>query len=133
MSLVNLGLLEGATLAATGGTAISFTPANGNGPNQLVVANAAETDFRLRETVVSKASLPVKQNDGTWSKDRRSQTLNIPVYDPVTQTYDSIVVRIERVAPAFSTPAQLVAANILGAQLLFDTDTAAFYAAGSLG
>lgn len=131
MSLVNLGLLEGASLAATGGTAISFTPANSNGPNQLVVANASEPDFRLRENAVFKASLPAKQPNGTWSKDRRTITLNVPVFDATTNSYDQITVRIERVAPVFATPAATLAALNLGAQLAFDGDTTAFWAAGS--
>lgn len=131
MSMVNLGLLEGASLAATGGTAISFTPANGNGPNQLVLANAAETDFRLRETVVCKATLPVQQANGEWSKDRRTVTLNVPIYDSVSGVYDKITIRIERVAPAFASAAALAAATSLAPQLCFDTDTAAFWSAGS--
>lgn len=131
MSLVNLGLLEGASLAASGGTAISFTPANSNGPNQLVVANANEPDFRLRENAVFKASLPVKQPNGSWSKDRRTVTLNVPIYDATTNTYEQITVRMERVAPVFATPAAVLAAINLGAQLMFDGDTTAFWAAGS--
>lgn len=131
MSLVNLGLLEGATLSATGGTAVSFTPANGNGPNQLTVANANEPDFRLRETAIFKASLPVQQPNKEWSKDRRTFTLNVPVYDATTNTYDKVTVRIERVAPVFASPMVTAAALNLAVQVGFDADATAFWAAGS--
>lgn len=131
MSLVNLGLLEGATLTAAGGTAVNFTPANGGVAGQIYLANATEADFRLRETVQAKASVPTQQANGEWSKDRRSMVINIPIYDSVSETYDKVTFRLERVAPVFATPTQLVSATGMAGQLCFDTDTAAFWATGS--
>lgn len=131
MSLMTLGLLSGATLSATGGTALSLTPASGAASNQVYLSNASQEDFRLREIAQFKAQTPAKQRDGSFSKDRRNVSFTVPVYDPVSETYDNIVVRIERVAPAFATSAQVSAALNLAAQTMFDADTVAFWTSGS--
>lgn len=131
MGIQTLGLLSGATLSATGGTALTLTPANGGVPGQLYLADASATDFRLRTFAQAKASVPTRLANGTYSKDRRQFTLTIPLYDSVSETYDNSVIRIERVCPSFATPAQALALCVLGAQVLFDTDAAAFWSAGS--
>lgn len=131
MSMTSLGLLEGATLSATGGTAITYTPANGGAIGQLYLANASEEDFRLRETIQAKAVIPSRQSDGSWSKDRRNVTLVVPVHDVGTGEYENITFRLERVAPVFATTAQKAAAGKLAAQFIFDNDTESFWNAGS--
>lgn len=131
MGLQTLGLLSGATLSATGGTALSFTPASGAQVNQVYLADASEADFRLRKFIQAKAAVPVAQRNGTFSKDRRNVTLNIPIYDSVSGVYEPIVFRIERVAPAFTSASDLAAATNLAGQLCFDADMSAFWASGS--
>lgn len=131
MGIQALGLLSGASLSATGGTALSLTSANGAAANQVFLADAAAEDFRLRTTAVAKASVPVQQKNGSFSKDRRSFSITIPLFDTVSGTYENAVLRIERVVPAFATPAQAALMNNLGAQVLFDSDAAGFWATGS--
>lgn len=131
MGIQSLGLLTGTTLSATGGTAITLTPANGGVPGQMYLADASAADFRLRMSAQAKASIPVQQRDGSFSKDRRSFSLTIPLYDSVAEVYENSVIRLERVVPAFATPAQALLLNYYAAQLLFDADAAAFWATGS--
>lgn len=132
MGIQTLGLLTGATLAATGGTALSLTPANGGVPGQLYLADASAVDFRLRMFAQAKASVPTKQADGkSFSKDRRNFTLTIPVYDSVSGVYDNAVIRIERVMPGFAASSVGLSLNSYASQVLFDTDAAGFWLTGS--
>lgn len=130
MGLQSIGLLSGATLAASGGTAFTLTPMAS--PSEgFRVADASVADFRLRPTAYFKSSTPVQNRDGSFSKDRRNVVFTVPLYDSVSEVYENGVIRIERVLPAFATPTNALHLNQVAAQLLFDADTATFWSTGS--
>lgn len=131
MSLNSIGLLAGATLAASSGTAFTLTPMADNTLGGFRVADASVADFRLRPTATFKASIPAFQRDGSFSKDRRNVSFATPLFDSVSGEYQNGVIRVERIAPAFATAAQLLHLNYVAAQLLFDADAVAFWAAGT--
>lgn len=131
MGIQSLGLLSGASLSASGGTAFTLTAANGGVPGQIYVSDSAVTDPRLRPSAVFKASIPVQQKDGQFSKDRRNASFVVPLYDPTSLKYENGVIRIERVMPAFATPAQALHMNFVAAQIAFNAAAAAFWATGS--
>lgn len=130
MGLTSIGLLSGATLAASGGTALTLTTM-ANPSEGVRVADATVADFRLRPTATFRSIIPVQNRDGSYSKDRRNASFVTPLFDSVSEVYENGVIRIERVLPAFATPAQALHLNYIVAQLLFDTDTASFWSTGS--
>lgn len=128
MSLQNMQLLTGATVAFSGGTAQSFTPDNLEIPGGLHVVDMSVADFRIRPQITFKAKSPVKKTDGSYSKEIRSAKLVMSFIDAngVTQ-YDWVEVTTS-LTPGSTNLSEL---RKKGAQLACDTDTDNFYTIGS--
>lgn len=131
MSIQNAVVKAGATgLTVVGGTDMSLTPDGLSVANGIHVSNAAETDFRIRENLTVKYKQPTF-NGGVYSKDRKSM-----VYvEPKILTDGSTVfnlIRIEREVHPETTAAEALNLNMIGGQLLSDTDFTSFWAGGNL-
>lgn len=131
MGLVNASILTGASISASGGTAVNYTPDGQSVPNGLHLIDAAVADFRLRPQLTFKTKNPTLMPDGSYSKDRRTVVLVEPFVDSKGKTQFDLI-RIEREVHPESPAAKALDLNKKGAQLLIDTDTAAFFASGSL-
>jgi len=131
MALKNMSLLTGATVAATGGTALVFADDGVTIPNGVHLIVPADADYQTRRTVTAKvrpATLNPKTN--SYGKDKKS----ISYAQPVVLTDGSVVfntIRIEREMHPSTSAATCVEFNKIGAQLLTDVDTDNFWANGS--
>lgn len=131
MGLKNLSILTGATLSATGGTAKVFADDGvtiQNGVHTMVPATA---DYRVRESATYKFRPPQLLVDGTYTRDKKGVSLNIP-YILASGKVVNNVIRIEREVHPEWAAANAVDLNKMAAQLLFDSDTDSFWSAGSL-
>lgn len=78
MGIQSLGLLAGATVSATGGTAFTMTPDGVDVTSGVHVADAAVSDFRVRPNATFKTKQPVLQQDGKYTREKRSVSYNVP-------------------------------------------------------
>lgn len=132
MPLQSMIVKDGATaMTPTGGSDITFTPDGLSVPNGIHLANAAQSDFRVRENLTVKNRFPTLQSDGSYSKDKKS----ITYVEPKILTDGRVVfnlIRIEREVHPESSAAEALNLNMIGAQLLSDSDVQSFWSAGSL-
>lgn len=132
MGLKNMSLLAAATVAATGGTALVFADDGVTIQNGLHLIVPADTDYQTRRQVTCKYRPPtLDTKTGAYGKDKKS----ISLAKPVVLTDGKVVfntIRIEREVHPSMSAADVLELNNLGAQLLADADTAAFWASGSL-
>lgn len=113
------------------GTDFTLTPDGQTVPSGLHLADAAQTDFRIRRNCTVKNKVPTVQADGTYTKDKKSMTFVAPKILASGKTVFNLI-RIEREIHPESTAAEALDLNMIGAQLLSDTDLTAFWASGSL-
>lgn len=133
MSLVNLAILVGGTPSATGGTSKTYTPDGQSVPNGLHIADASETDFRIRPHMTFRTTVP-KYNNNTLKydgKEKRFMTLTRPKLE-ADGTISNNYIKIEIGFSPTSTAAEKAELAISGSQLLFDSDTTEFRNNGSL-
>lgn len=132
MGLKSMSLLAGATVSASGGSALVFADDGQTIQNGVHLIVPADTDYQTRRQVTAKYRPPVLDTkSGQYGKDKKSLCLAKPqVLSDGRVIFNTI--RIEReVHPSLSASdaAELCA---LGAQLLCDSDVASFWATGSL-
>lgn len=131
MALKDMSLLTAATVASTGGTALVFSDDGITVPNGVHLIVPADADyqtrrmatFKVRPATVAKAGVSI-------SKDKKS----VSFAQPKVLLDGSVVfnlIRIEREMHPTVTAAEAAEFNRIGAQLLTDTDTDAFWANGS--
>jgi hypothetical protein len=116
------------TVAA--GTNATYTPDGVDIPNGLHLADAGETDFRVRSNITLKTRNPQLVN-GIFTKGKRWATF----VQPKILADDSIVynvVRIEVEAHPECSTTEVEALVSSGAQLLVDADFTSFLLTGSL-
>jgi len=131
VGLKDMSLLTGATLAASSGTALVFADTGTTIPNGIALVVPATADYRVRQAATAKFRAPKLLSDGTYTRDSKSISYNIPLI-LATGVIVNNVIRVEReVHPEMSAAAVLDMNKIL-AQLMFDTDTTNFWSAGSL-
>jgi len=131
MGLKTLSLLTGASISATGGTAMAFTDDGVTIQNGVHLIVPATADYRLRESATAKFRPPVLQSDGSYARDKKSISFNVPILLASGKIANNVI-RVEReVHPELSAAA---AANLnkIAAQLLTDADTDNFWGAGSV-
>jgi hypothetical protein len=132
MGLKTMTLLAGATVAATGGTALAFADDGVSIQNGVHLIVPADADYQTRRQLTAKyrqPSLDVKT--GVYGKDKKSISLALPVVLADGKVVFNTI-RIEReVHPSLAAASALELCN-LGAQLLTDSDVTAFWATGSL-
>lgn len=133
MGLQSLGLSQNATaVGPTGGTTVTFTPAGGvEVKNGIYLSDAAQTDFRIRRSITAKATMPVVNSLGEWSKQKNEVVLTQPKILANGKTvFRKVIIRVEDHPEASAVEA--VELRRLAAQILTDSDTDNYWAAGSL-
>lgn len=131
MSVQNASISAGATISATGGTAVNYTPNGITIQNGIQLIDAAITDYRIRPTLTLKVKAPVLDKDRVYSKDRKSMLLVEPVLLASGRVVFNLL-RIEREVHPETTAANTLSFNTKGAQLLTDADFTSFWSAGSI-
>lgn len=132
MSLVNLTLLNGPTVSITGGTSVQFGPDGSIVNRGISVIDTTEADVRTQDKVVFKSIKGTLQQDGTWSKDRRSAKVVCPdLLSDGSQDFPAI--EISYVGSPLNSAAKLTALKLYAIQVLNDSDTASFWSTGALG
>lgn len=123
---------SGATaMTPTGGSDLTLTPTGLTVANGIQIANAAQTDFRIRQNCVLKVKQPTINGLGVYSKDKKSVTFVAPKILASGSTVFNLI-RIEREVHPESTAAEMTELNMIGAQLLSDSDFTNFWQGGSL-
>jgi hypothetical protein len=132
MGLKTMSLLSAATITPSGGTALVFADDGQTIPNGLHLIVPADADYQTRRNVTVKYRLPtLDAKTGVYGKDKKSVSLALPMVLSTGQVVFNVI-RIEREVHPSLSAASCVELNKLGAQLLVDTDTDAFWATGSL-
>lgn len=133
MGLRTMSLLAGAAVTASGGTALAFSDDGVSIPNGLHMVVPSDANYQTRRQVTAKVKQPtVDPKTGVYGKDRKSISLTVPMV-LIDGKVVFNVIRVEReVHPSYAA-ADALELNKLAAQLLTDTDTADFWAAGTLG
>jgi hypothetical protein len=123
---------SGATaMTPTGGSDKTFTSDGVVIPNGIHLANAGQTDFRIREHLAIRNRVPTLNGNGTWTRDRKAITFTAPKA-LADGTYVNNVVRIEREVHPESSAAEAKELCLIAAQLLTDVDFDQFWSSGSL-
>lgn len=132
MSLKNMTLLAGASLAATGGAALTLSEDGVVIQGGLHLIVNEDADMMTRRTVtVKNRPASYDPRSKTWSKAKQSMVFA----QPMTLGDGSIVfntIRIEREVHPSVSQTDAFAFNVIGAQLLFDADVCPFWLTGSL-
>lgn len=132
MGLKTMSLLSGATLSASGGTALAFAENGATIANGLQLIVPGDTDYATRRYVTIKSRQPtLNPKTGSYGKDKKSMSLTLPCI----LTDGSVVfnvIRIEREVHPSVSAANVLELNKVAAQFLIDADCTDFWATGSL-
>jgi len=132
MGLKNMSLLTGATVSASGGSALAFADDGVSIQIGLHLIVPGDTDYQTRRMATVKYRPPsLDAKTGAYGKDKKS----ISLARPVILTDGSVVfntIRIEREVHPSTSAADALDLCVLGAQLLTDSDVTSFWANGSL-
>lgn len=131
MSLKNMTLKTGCTIAVTGGDTITFGEDSQNVVNGIHLVDIGQPDFRDRYQVTVKckpATLDVKT--GKLSKQKHAFSIARPyVNTDGSVEFQSLHVDISTV-PGSTNIDEL---RLLAAQFLMSSDTAAYFSLGAMG
>lgn len=132
MSLKTMTITSAATITVAGGSPVVFSDDGVTISNGVHLIVPADADYQTRKQVTVKYRPPTLDvRTGVYGKDKKSMSFAIPIVLSSGQVVFNTV-RIEReVHPTFAA-SSCADLNKLGAQLLFGTDAANFWANGSL-
>lgn len=132
MGLKSMSLLAGATVTASGGAAQVFGPDGLTIQNGLHLVVPADADYQTRRQATIKYRPPtLDPKTGAYSKDKKSMSY----VKPIVLSSGKVVfntIRVEREVDPSLSAADAAELNIIGAQMLTDTDVSAFWGSGSL-
>lgn len=132
MGLKTMSLLSGATVSASGGTALAFAEDGVSIANGVHLVVPADTDYQTRRQVTAKVKQPtLDAKTGVYGKDRKTISLTLPLVLPDGKVVFNVI-RVEREVHPSLSAANALELNQLAAQILIDADVAAFWAAGTL-
>lgn len=132
MALTSAVIKDGATaLTVVGGSDMTFTPDGTIVSGGIHLANAAQTDFRVRENMICRVKMPTLLSDGTYSKCKTSVTYLEPMLLVSGKTTFNLI-RIEREVHPEAVAAVGTNLNMMAGQILSDSDFLNFWVAGSL-
>lgn len=131
MGLQNMQILSGATVSATGGTAMVFGPDSVKVDGGVHLVDTGATSFITQANVTAKVKQPTLLTDGRYSKDKKSILLVEPMVDSKGMTVFNLIEIRREVHPELPAADAVKLLN-KGAQLCFDADLTAFWANGSL-
>lgn len=130
MSLKNMSLLTGGTVSTSGGSALVFADDGITVQNGVHLVVPATADYNVREQCTAKYRPPALDLDGLYGKDKKSITYTIPFVTASGKTVYNLI-RLEREIHPETSEAVTDDFNVIGAQLLSDSDTDGFWATGS--
>jgi len=132
MGLKTMSLLAGATVSASGGTALVMAEDGQTIQNGVHLIVPADADYQTRRQVTAKYRPPtLNSSTGAYGKDKKSISLALPlVLSDGKVVFNTI--RIEREVHPSLSASEAEELCKLGAQLLVDSDVTAFWATGSL-
>lgn len=132
MGLKNMSLQTGATgCTVTAGSAMVFSDDGTTIQNGVHLVVPATADYRVRQSATAKYRAPALQPDGSYTRDKKSISYNVPLILASGKIVNNVI-RVEREVHPEMSAANVLDLNRIAAQLLFDTDTDNFWAAGSL-
>lgn len=132
MGLKTMSLLTGATVSASGGSALAFAENGVSVTNGLQLIVPADADYQTRRSVTVKVKQPtVDPKTGVYSKDRKTMSLTLPMVLSDGKVVFNVI-RVEREVHPSLSAANALELNKLAAQMLTDSDATDFWAAGSL-
>lgn len=131
MGLKNMSLLTGGTNSAAGGAALVFADDGTTITNGVHLVVPATADYRVRQSCTAKYRAPRILVDGTYTRDFKSISYNVPLIFATGKVVNNVI-RVEREVHPEMSAAAVLDLNTILAQMLFDTDTTNFWAAGSL-
>lgn len=132
MGLKTMSLQAGSTVSVTGGTAQVFADDGVTIQNGLHLIVPADADYQTRRAATVKYRPPtIDPKTNSYSKDKKSISYTLPqVLTNGTVVFN--VIRIEREVHPSLSAASAAELNVIGAQLLTDSDASGFWATGSL-
>lgn len=133
MGLKTMSVQEGAvTVSATGGTTLTFAEDGQTIQNGVHLIVPADSDYATRRSLTVKYRPPtLNPKTGSYTKDKKSMVFT----RPVILTDGSVafnVLRIEREIVPSTSVAERDMLNIVGAQLLVDSEAGSYWATGSM-
>lgn len=132
MGIKTISLLTGATLAASGGSALAFADDGQSIPNGVHLVVPGDADYQTRRQATIKYRPPtLDARTGVFGKDKKTVCL----VQPKVLTSGQVVfntVRIEREVHPSTSAAEALDLLQVGAQFAFDADAEAFWSAGSI-
>lgn len=132
MALKNMSILEGATIAASAGTALVFADDGVTIANGIHLIVPADADYQTRRSLTAKyRPSTIDPKTSSYGKDKKSMTLASPIVLKDGRVVFNTI-RIEREMHPSVSAAACIEMNKIGAQLLTDPDTDGFWANGSL-
>lgn len=131
MSLSSFSILAGGTNSASGGTSKTYAADGKPVIGGIHVQDSSVADFRVRPNITFQYREP-KYNSALkrFSKGKWKATIVIPKLLADGSTEYNLV-RIEKEVHPESTAAEALEIIVQAAQLLFDSETAAFWATGT--
>jgi len=127
MSLSNASVLSGATMAPSGGSAITFSSSGiSNGANMIYCTS--DTDLRTRRTMVASVKDP-KPSTGAPNNSTQARA-TIVFKSPLELDNGNVTVNTVRVEVAYdpeTTSAELDELLVIGSQILNDSDFTAVF------
>lgn len=132
MGLKTMSLLSGATIAASGGTALAFADDSVSVQNGIHLIVPSDTDYQTRRQLTAKVKLPsLDPKTGAYGKDRKTISFTVPLVLPDGKVVFNVI-RVEREVHPSMSAAAVLELNKIAAQLLTDSDVSDFWAVGSL-
>lgn len=132
MGLKSMSLLAGATVSASGGSALAFAEDGMSISNGVHLIVPADADYQTRRQLTAKFKPPtLDARTGSYSKDKKSISLAKPIVLADGRVVFNTI-RIEREVHPSLSAAEALELNKLGAQLLVDSDVDGFWATGAL-
>lgn len=132
MGLKTMSLLSGATVSASGGSALAFADDGQTIANGVHLIVPADADYQTRRQVTAKYKQPyLNPTTGEYGKDKKTISLALPQVLANGKVVFNVI-RVEREVHPSLAAATCTELNKLAAQMLTDTDTDAFWATGSL-
>lgn len=132
MGIKSISLLTGATLSASGGSALAFADDGQSIPNGVHLVVPGDTDYQTRRQATVKYRPPtLDARTGVFGKDKKTVSLVQPVVLASGQVVFNTV-RIEREVHPSTSAADALDLLKVGVQFATDSDAEAFWAVGSL-
>lgn len=131
MSILNFAVQTGATgFTVTAGTSKTFSVDGAQVPAGVHVSDASNLDFKSRLNMTLRSKLPVRQQDGSYSKGRNFITVTMP-YVLADGSVDLSIHKYEGDYTVNVPAATVKDGRYLLAQMLFDSEIENFHTSGS--